>query len=265
MTPDVPSRPETPDMSGNTPSEPLAPRSSWPKHVAVIMDGNGRWAEERGESRILGHRQGAESVRRIVEHGRRLGLEAVTLYSFSSENWKRPKPEVDALMTLCAEHLVQERPILLKNDIRLKRIGRDDNMPEHVLEEIARTEEATAHCTGMTLVLAINYGSRAEITDACRSLCQDVKNGSLEPDSITEEHLAGRLYTAGLPDPDLLIRTAGERRISNYLLWQISYAEIHISDVNWPDFDEICLNEAIDDYASRTRRFGAVPEKSSES
>jgi undecaprenyl diphosphate synthase len=168
-------------------------------------------------------------------------------------------------MTLCAEHLVQERPILLKNDIRLKRIGRDDNMPEHVLEEIARTEEATAHCTGMTLVLAINYGSRSEITDACRSLCQDVKKGTLEPESITEEHLAGRLYTAGLPDPDLLIRTAGERRISNYLLWQISYAEIHISDVNWPDFDEICLNEAIDDYASRTRRFGAVPEKSSES
>ncbi len=247
-------------MTHTTITEPLAPRSSWPKHVAVIMDGNGRWAEERGESRILGHRQGAESVRRIVEHARRLKLQALTLYSFSSENWKRPKAEVDALMTLCAEHLVQERPTLLKNNIRLKRIGRDENMPEHVLEEITRTEDATAHCTAMTLVLAINYGSRAEITDACRSLCEEVKNGTLEPDSITEESLAGRLYTAGLPDPDLLIRTAGERRISNYLLWQISYAEIHISDVNWPDFDEARLNQAIEDYAGRTRRFGAVPD-----
>lgn len=229
------------------------------------MDGNGRWAQERDQPRILGHRQGAESVRRIVEHARRLGLEALTLYSFSSENWKRPKAEVDALMTLCAEHLVQERPTLLKNGIRLRRIGRDDHMPKHVLEEIARTEEATAHCTEMTLVLAINYGSRAEITDACRSLCRDVKHGALEADAITEDDLAARLYTAGLPDPDLLIRTAGERRISNYLLWQISYAEIHISDVNWPDFDEGCLNLAIEDYATRTRRFGAVPEQVPES
>ena len=229
------------------------------------MDGNGRWAEERGEPRILGHRQGAESVRRIVEHARRLELEALTLYSFSSENWKRPKAEVDALMTLCAEHLVRERPTLLKNGIRLRRIGRDDHMPKRVLEEIARTEEATAHCTEMTLVLAINYGSRAEITDACRSLCQDVKHGALEVDAITEDDLADRLYTAGLPDPDLLIRTAGERRISNYLLWQISYAEIHISEVNWPEFDEGCLNLAIEDFATRTRRFGAVPEQASES
>ncbi len=229
------------------------------------MDGNGRWAEERGEPRILGHRQGAESVRRIVEHARRLELEALTLYSFSSENWKRPKAEVDALMTLCAEHLVRERPTLLKNGIRLRRIGRDDHMPKRVLEEIARTEEATAHCTEMTLVLAINYGSRAEITDACRSLCQDVKHGALEVDAITEDDLADRLYTAGLPDPDLLIRTAGERRISNYLLWQISYAEIHISEVNWPEFDEGCLNLAIEDYATRTRRFGAVPEQAPES
>ena len=251
-------------MSRTPPSEPLAPRESWPKHVAVIMDGNGRWAQERGEPRILGHREGAESVRRIVEHARRLNLEALTLYSFSSENWKRPKAEVDALMTLCAEYLVQERPTLLKNNIRLRRIGRDDHMPPHVLEEIARTEEATAHCSEMTLVLAINYGSRAEITDACRSLCEDVKNGTIEPHSITEADLSGRLYTAGLPDPDLLIRTAGERRISNYLLWQISYAEIHISDVNWPDFDEACFNEAIEDYAGRTRRFGAVPEKAPE-
>ena len=228
------------------------------------MDGNGRWAAERGEPRILGHRQGAESVRGIVEHARRLNLEALTLYSFSSENWKRPKAEVDALMTLCAEHLIQERPTLLKNNIRLRRIGRDENMPNHVLEEIARTEEATAHCTGMTLVLAINYGSRAEIVDACRSLCKGVESGTIQPESITEQDLADRLYTAGLPDPDLLIRTAGERRISNYLLWQISYAEIHISEVNWPDFDEECLNQAIEDFASRTRRFGGVPASSDE-
>ena len=188
--------------------------------------------------------------------------EALTLYSFSSENWKRPKAEV-APKTLCAEHLVQERPVLLKNGIRFHESV--DNMPRHVLEEIARTEDATAHCTDMTLVLAINYGSRAEITDACRSLCRDVKTGALEADAITEDDLTGRLYTAGLPDPDLLIRTAGERRLSNYLLWQISYAEIHISEVNWPDFDEGCLNLAIEDYATRNRRFGAVPEQVSES
>ena len=237
------------------------PRShgpSLPRHVGIIMDGNGRWANERNQPRLLGHREGANTVRRIVEHGRRIGLEALTLYSFSSENWKRPKQEVDALMELCREHLINERPTMLKNDIRLRRIGRDEGMPDSVLEEIRRTEEATAHCTGMTLVLAINYGSRQEIVDACRTLAERCQAGTLAPESIDESMIDDALYTRGLPDPDLLIRTAGERRLSNYLLWQISYAELHITDATWPEFDEAALNAAIEDFAQRTRRFGAV-------
>ena len=222
------------------------------------MDGNGRWANERGQPRLLGHREGANTVRRIVEHARRIGLEALTLYSFSSENWKRPKAEVDALMELCREHLISERSTMLKNDIRLRRIGRDEGMPDSVLEEIRRTEDATAHCTGMTLVLAINYGSRQEILDACRTLARRCQDGELAPESIDESMIDDALYTRGLPDPDLLIRTAGERRLSNYLLWQISYAELHITDATWPEFDERALNTAIEDFARRTRRFGAV-------
>ena len=228
------------------------------------MDGNGRWANEQGRSRLHGHREGARTVRRIVEHARRVGLEALTLYSFSSENWKRPREEVDALMELCREHLVTERPTLIANGIRLRRIGRDEGLPDPVLEEIHRTEEATAGCSGMTLVLAINYGSRQEIVDACRGLARRSREGAIDPDEIDESMIESQLYTHGLPDPDLLIRTAGERRISNYLLWQISYAEIHISEVNWPDFDEECLNQAIEDFASRTRRFGGVPASSDE-
>ena len=240
------------------PPLPEVPSEKRPRHIAIIMDGNGRWANERGQPRLLGHREGANTVRRIVEHARRIGLEALTLYSFSSENWKRPKAEVDALMELCREHLISERSTMLKNDIRLRRIGRDEGMPDSVLEEIRRTEDATAHCTGMTLVLAINYGSRQEILDACRTLARRCQDGELAPESIDESMIDDALYTRGLPDPDLLIRTAGERRLSNYLLWQISYAELHITDATWPEFDERALNTAIEDFARRTRRFGAV-------
>jgi undecaprenyl diphosphate synthase len=234
------------------------------------MDGNGRWAAQRGLPRVLGHRQGAESVRRVVTECARLGVEALTLYSFSSENWKRPVEEVDALMLLCRDYLAAERATLLENGIRFRRIGRDEGMPESVLAALADTEAATAGGSRMTLVLALNYGSRQEIVDAARSLARDARDGLVDPDEIDEEMFANRLSTAGLPDPDLLIRTAGELRVSNYLLWQISYAEIHVTDVLWPDFAEADLHRAIKDFASRNRKFGGLestadPTETSES
>lgn len=249
-------------MDASTPDtsipRPTSPSESWPRHIAIIMDGNGRWANERGEPRVVGHQTGAESVRTIVEHCRALDIDALTLYSFSSENWKRPEDEIAALMTLCCEHLVNERDLMIRNGVRLRWIGREERLPPEVVEELRRTEDATAHCRGLDLVLAINYGSRAEIVDATRSLARDVKAGRVDPDTIDEQLLASRLYTAGLPDPDLLIRTAGERRLSNYLLWQISYAELHVADICWPEFREQALNDAIDDFSARKRRFGGV-------
>ena len=247
-----------PTMSASIPQEPESPRSAWPRHIAIIMDGNGRWAHEQNMPRIAGHRAGAETVRAIVEHCRRLGISTLTLYSFSSENWKRPPNEIQALMALCREHLISQRDHMIQNGIRLVRIGRDEGLPPEVLEEIRRTEEATAHCTKMTLVLAINYGSRAEIVDGVRTIALDVQRGALDPAQIDEELLSDRLDTAGLPDPDLLIRTAGEQRLSNFLLWQVSYAEIYVTELEWPRFDEEALNRAVDDFASRTRRYGAV-------
>ncbi len=222
------------------------------------MDGNGRWAREQGHPRIAGHQAGAKSVRAVVEQCRGLQIPALTLFSFSSENWKRPREEVDALMVLCREHLITERDHLQSNGIRLRWIGRPEGLPDEVIDELRRTEEATSHCRGMDLVLAINYGSRAEIVDAVRSIARDVAAGRLDPKVIDEPLVASRLYTAGLPDPDLLIRTAGEHRLSNYLLWQISYAELHVTDLPWPEFDEKALNRAIDDFATRSRRFGGV-------
>lgn len=234
-----------------------------PRHIAVIMDGNGRWAASRGMPRVLGHRQGAESVRRIVTECAKLGVEALTLYSFSSENWKRPAEEVDALMLLCRDYLAAERKTLLENGIRFRRIGRDEGMPESVLAALAETEAATARGSRMTLVLALNYGSRQEIVDAARSLARDAQAGRIDPDSIDEAAFAARLSTVGLPDPDLLIRTAGELRVSNYLLWQISYAEIHVTEVLWPDFAEADLHRAIEDFASRNRKFGGLEHPAS--
>jgi undecaprenyl diphosphate synthase len=227
------------------------------------MDGNGRWAAQRGMPRVLGHRQGAESVRRIVTECARLGVEALTLYSFSSENWKRPAEEVDALMLLCREYLAAERATLLENGIRFRRIGRDEGMPASVLAALAESEAATAGGTRMTLVLALNYGSRQEIVDAARALARDARDGRLDPESIDEAAFASRLSTVGLPDPDLLIRTAGEMRVSNYLLWQISYAELHVTDVLWPDFAEADLHRAIEDFASRNRKFGGLESTAS--
>ena len=229
-----------------------------PRHVAIIMDGNGRWAKQRGFPREMGHRHGAMAVRGVVEECGNLGIEVVTLYSFSLENWKRPKQEIEALMGLCLAYLEGEEEELKRKGIRFRVLGRREGVPAPVLEAIDRVTEVTAGGTRGTLCLAINYGARAEITDAARWLAREVKAGRMQPDQIDENTVSGCLYTAGLPDPDLLIRTAGEMRVSNYLLWQISYAELHITDVLWPDFGLEHLHAAIRDYAGRNRRFGAV-------
>jgi undecaprenyl diphosphate synthase len=243
-----------------------------PRHIAIIMDGNGRWAQDRGFPRMVGHRGGAAAVREIVDEAGRLGVEALTLYSFSLENWKRPKEEIDALMQLCMTYLEGERDHLKRENIRFKVIGRrgerrtakgesgegETGLPESVIRAIEDVESATAHCTGPVLCLAINYGSRAEITDAVRAIAAAAAAGTLDPAHIDESTIAAHLYTAGLPDPDLLIRTAGEMRISNYLLWQISYAELYVTDCYWPDFGRAQLHEAVRAFAGRRRRFGGL-------
>ena len=235
-----------------------------PRHVAIIMDGNGRWARKQGLPRFAGHRAGAKSVRTVVEECARLNshaggrLKQLTLYSFSTENWNRPADEVALLMDLYVEYMRSQRQLLIDNNIQFAQIGRREGLPRPVLEELAITLEATRQNTGLTLCLAINYGSRGEITDAVKTIAADARNGTLAPEAITEETIASRLYTAGMPDPDLLIRTAGEMRISNYLLWQISYAEFYVTDVFWPEFGIGELHKAFANFAGRNRRFGGV-------
>ncbi|UCD74007.1 MAG: isoprenyl transferase [Phycisphaerales bacterium] len=242
---------------------PDVPPASRPRHIAIIMDGNGRWALKRGQARVEGHRAGAETVDRIVTACGRLGIEVLTLYSFSIENWQRPVEEVNTLMDLYVECLVRERDRLIENNVRFLQLGRREGLPPLVLEKMDETVKATRNCTGLTLALALNYGSRTEITDAVRAIADKVKAGKLDADVITEQTIADHLYTAGLPDPDLLIRTAGEMRISNYLLWQISYAELYVTDVCWPDFTQADLHEAIREYARRNRRYGGLDESNS--
>jgi len=234
------------------------PPDKRPRHIAVIMDGNGRWAQQRGLPRIEGHRRGVSSVRRTTEECTRLGIEQLTLYCLSSENWKRPQRELDFLMHLLEQYMIEERTLLLNERVRVSLIGRREGIPDQVLEEVDRTVELTRNNPGLRLCLAINYGARAEIVDAARALAREVQQGTLQPDDIDEEQFAARLYTAGMSDPDLLIRTAGEMRISNYLLWQISYAEIWVTPKCWPDFDEATLHAAIRDFAGRDRRFGGL-------
>lgn len=234
------------------------PRAALPRHVAIIMDGNGRWARQRGLPRIEGHRHGSEAVREIVTECARLGIECVTLYSFSLDNWKRPPDEVAGLMALYARYLAQERPTIMDNDIRLVQLGRREGLPPEVLRELDRTLQMSAANRGMTLCLALNYGARAELVDAFRHLARQVAEGRLQPDQVTEQTIAGALYTAGLPDPDLLIRTGGEMRVSDFLLWQISYAEFYVTPVLWPDFRREHLHEALRAYARRQRRYGDV-------
>ena len=229
-----------------------------PRHIAIIMDGNGRWAGRRDEVRTVGHRQGAGSVRVVVEECCRLGLEQLTLYCLSSENWKRPQTEIDFLMGLLKEFLIEEREEILEQNIRFTMIGRREQLPADVLRELDTNIELSRNNQGMTLCLAINYGSRREIVDAVQSLGMQVKSGELQPEEINEERISGALYTAGQPDPDLVIRTAGEMRISNFLLWQISYAEFYVTETYWPDFDRFALFQAIRSYGRMERRFGGL-------
>ena len=238
-------------------------RERFPRHIAIIMDGNGRWAVRRGLERVKGHQQGAVTVRNVVTECARLrkhhgGPDFLTLYSFSVENWKRPIDEVSFLMAMYIEYLQKERRTMMENNIKFRQIGRLENLPEPVLEEMNRTLEETKDNDGLTLVLALNYGSRTEITDAVREIARKTRAKELRPDEIDEQTISDHLYTAGMPDPDLLIRTAGEMRVSNYLLWQISYAELFVSDVLWPDFGVDDLHGAIRAFSQRNRRFGAL-------
>lgn len=226
-----------------------------PRHIAMIMDGNGRWAERRGLPRIQGHQRGARVVRAITEECARLGtIEQLTLYCLSSENWKRPQSELDFLMELLKQYMVGERSTIMDNNIRVAVLGRRQGMPDDALAEMDQTVQMSAGNDGMWLNLAINYGGRGEIVDAVRSL---VSRG-VAPEDVTEEALGACLYTAGRPDPDLLIRTAGELRVSNFLLWQISYAEIWVTELGWPEFTTATLHQAILDYARRDRRYGGL-------
>lgn len=232
----------------------------FPRSVAIIMDGNGRWAKARNLPRPVGHEAGAKVVRRIVTEAARLGLQALALYSFSLENWKRPRDEVGALMHLYEEYLVRERPTLMDNNVRLRHLGRREGLPENVLRELDESLRVSAGNTGMTLSLALNYASRAEIVDAVRDIAARTAHGELPADQIDDALITASLDTAGIPDPDMLIRTAGEMRISNFLLWQISYAELYVTDVYWPDFTETEFHKALCAYASRHRRFGGLDE-----
>jgi undecaprenyl diphosphate synthase len=238
-------------------AEGLAPEKL-PRHIAVIMDGNGRWAQSRGLPRVEGHRRGVKSVRVIVEECARLGLAQLTLYCLSSENWKRPQRELDFLMSLLEQYVIEERSEIMRQDLVFSMIGRREGLSAGVLKEVEKTLACSRDNRGMRLCLAVNYGSRSELVDAVQSLARDVAAGRLTPDTITEEQISSHLYTAGMPDPDLLIRTAGEMRISNFLLWQISYAELWVTQKCWPEFRRSDLIDALREFASRDRRFGGL-------
>ena len=234
-----------------------------PRHVAVIMDGNGRWAQQRHLPRVAGHRTGTKSARVTIETCARLKIEALTLYAFSVENWRRPKTEIDFLMQLLREYLRKEMPLLQKNKIRMRFLGRIHELPKDVQDDVRDAMEQTAANDGMVLCVALNYGGRAEIVDAMNAILAE-QNGHAGRVSITEETLARHIYTAGLPDPDLLIRTSGEMRVSNFLLWQIAYAEIFVTETLWPDFSRARLLEALVEYQKRERRYGGIREAESD-
>lgn len=239
----------------------ISSNSAVPRHIAVIMDGNGRWAGRRGLPRIEGHRAGAKSVRRVVEECRRLGVRYLTLFSFSTENWQRSKDEVSGLMKLFKRYLDSELATLNDNGVRLRAIGDLDRLPNFVRESLQRTMELTCDNDGMDLILAVSYGAREEILHAARSLAEKAAKGTIRPEEIDEELFASSLWTADIPDPDLLIRTSGEMRISNFLLWQLAYSELVISPLFWPDFDEAALRDSIEQFHSRERRFGMTTEQ----
>ncbi len=233
-------------------------KSNVPQHVAIIMDGNGRWATRRGLPRIKGHQVGAESVRAIVRACKNAGVKYLTLYAFSVENWIRPKDEISGLMTLLRHFLTKQENELHENKVRLRVIGRMKDLPEDVQGELVRVMKATEAYAEGTLILALSYGGRAELSDAVRQIAREVKNGQLDPESIDEKAIAAHLYAPDIPDPDLMIRTSGEMRISNFLLWQLSYSELYVTDVLWPDFREEEFKKALEAYAQRHRRFGDI-------
>ncbi len=232
-----------------------------PRHIAIIMDGNGRWAKKQGQVRTFGHQIGVKAVKDVVEGATELGIEYLTLYTFSTENWNRPKNEVDALMELLVDTMHEETPTLIKNNVRLLAIGDIESLPNNCREKLQETIQITTSHTRLTLVLAISYSSRWEILRAVNKLAEKVKKGEINPEEITEDVFNNELCTAGMPDPELLIRTSGEKRISNYLLWQIAYTELYFTDILWPDFTREDLYKAIYDYQQRERRFGVISEQ----
>ena len=227
-----------------------------PRHVAIIMDGNGRWAKQRGLERVEGHRAGAEAVKNLVQNLKNTGIQYLTLYAFSTENWKRSKEEVDALMELLAEFIDANLHLLIENQVRLLVTGRIEGLPEKAREKLKDAIRKTSRFTGETVIFALNYGGRAEIADAATKIAEKVKSGELDPEQIDEKLFAQNLYLPEVPDPDLLIRTSGELRLSNFLLWELSYSEIYVTDTYWPDFGLAELNKAIDAFQKRNRRFG---------
>lgn len=235
-----------------------------PKHVAVIMDGNGRWAKQRGLDRSMGHVEGVNTVRRITEIASEIGVKYLTLYTFSTENWNRPQEEVDALMNLIVVAIERETPDLIKNNVRLTMVGDIERMPEFAATRLKKCMDDTSHCNGLTLILALSYSSRWEILEACKNIATQVKDGVISVEDINDELFSRNLSTKDIPDPDLLIRTAGDFRISNYLLWQIAYSELYFTNIFWPDFSKDDFCSAVIEYQSRERRFGKTSEQVSE-
>lgn len=256
----TPGRPLNEFFSGPRASELLSRYDSAapPSHVAVIMDGNGRWAQGRGLPRIAGHKAGASAVRELIEAALALGIDYLTIYSFSSENWRRPEDEVRGLMDLFVEVLERELNNLQAMKVRLKVIGRMSDVPRKTREAFQRCTDATAGNTGLTFVVALNYGGRQELADAAASIAREVAEGRLDAASVDEDTVGAHLYTTGIPDPDLVVRTSGEMRVSNFLLWQIAYAELYVTDTLWPDFSRDDLLAALVDYQARERRFGGT-------
>jgi undecaprenyl diphosphate synthase len=245
-------------MSSAVPHLSTEAKAQLPQHVAIIMDGNGRWAKQRHLPRIEGHRQGAESARVIIRTAGDLGIKYLTLYAFSAENWNRPKDEVDTLMKYLINYLKSETPDLNKNNVRLEAIGQIYRLPENVQEQLRKSIQTLSKNNGLTLVLALSYGGRNEIVEGVRAIAEKVRRGQLEPADITEQTVSQHLWTRAMPDPDLLVRTSGEMRVSNFLLWQISYAEFVITPTLWPDFRKPQFYAALEEYAKRHRRFGGV-------
>ncbi|MBU2063928.1 MAG: isoprenyl transferase [Candidatus Omnitrophica bacterium] len=233
-------------------------KSNTPQHIAIIMDGNGRWARAKGLPRIAGHRRGAEVVKTVIRACKDMGVKFLTLYAFSTENWKRPKREIDFLMRLLNKYLTREKDKLIENDVKFLAIGRLEALPDSVKKVIKQITEITRDNRAITLILALNYGGRVEILDAVKEVAKDINTGKLDPQELDEEVFSRYLYTHKIPDPDLLIRTSGEMRLSNFLLWQLSYSELFISDKFWPDFTEQDLLAAVEDFRKRERRFGAL-------